>query len=72
MIGMPRSILPPAALGIAVLFLATLLAACSGDDNILRLTDSDDYDGAPAWSPDGREKRRRRLERRAPDLLRRL
>ena len=54
MIGMPRSILPPAALGIAVLFLATLLAACSGDDNLLRLTDSDGYDGAPAWSPDGR------------------
>ena len=113
MIGMPRSILPPAALGIAVLLLATLLAACSGDDNrrtpapaatatpvaataapvaatlapaatatpptatptpaapvaatpaptarrspqldLLRLTDSDDYDGAPAWSPDGRK-----------------
>ena len=55
MIGVPRSILSPATLWISVLSLATLLAACSGDDNLLRLTDSDGYDGAPAWSPDGRK-----------------
>ncbi len=107
-IGALRSILPSAALRIAVLSLATLLAACSGDGGgtpaataiaapasatatparaasaptatpasatpasatpasatpaparpprlgILRLTDSDDSDGNPAWSPDGRK-----------------
>ena len=54
MIGVPRSILSPATLWIAVLSLAVLLAACSGDDNLLRLTYSDGYDGGATWSPDGR------------------